>query len=63
MNDQAKRPAYAQAAPFVYRQVSFDLRAFDRLKEWQRHFQKREGRRVSNSETLSRLILNNPSPR
>lgn len=51
-----------ELGPLVYRQISFGLAAFDRLKDWQRHFQKQERRTVSNSETLSRLILNTPPP-
>lgn len=46
----------------VHRQVSFELAAFDRLKEWQRHYEQAERRRVTNSEVMSRLILNNAPP-
>lgn len=41
----------------VYRQVSFTLAAFDHLKDWQRHIERTEGRRATNSEVLDRLIL------
>jgi hypothetical protein len=46
----------------VHRQVSFELAAFDRLKDWQRYFERVEGRRITNSEVLCRLILNNAAP-
>lgn len=46
----------------VYRQVSFTLAAFDHLKDWQRHIERTEGRRVTNSEVLNRVILASQSP-
>jgi hypothetical protein len=46
----------------VYREVSFSLAAFDRLKHWQRHMARREGRHLTNGETLDRLILALPAP-
>jgi len=46
----------------VHRQVSFELAAFDLLKEWQRHYERIEGRGITNSEVMCRLILNNASP-
>lgn len=45
----------------IYRQVSFTLPAFDRLKEYQRRIEHAEGRRVTNSEALDRLILSHPA--
>lgn len=45
------------ASTLIYRQVSFTLAAFDHLKEYQRHLERTEGRRVTNSEALGRLIL------
>lgn len=44
----------------IYRQISFSLAAFDRLKEYQRHLERTEGRRLTNSEALDRLILTHP---
>lgn len=46
----------------IFRQVSFTLSAFDRLKDYQRHFECTEGRRLTNGEVLDRLILANPRP-
>lgn len=46
----------------IFRQVSFTLPAFDRLKDYQRHFECTEGRRLTNGEVLDRLILANPRP-
>jgi len=46
--------------PLIHRQVSFTLAAFDRLKDYQRHLERTEGRRMTNSEALSRLILSHP---
>lgn len=55
-------PATPARPVLVYRQVSFTLAAFDRLKDWQRHIERTEGRRVTNSEALNRLILATQSP-
>lgn len=52
----------AQRATLIYRQVSFSLPAFDRLKDYQRHFEFAEGRKLTNGEVLDRLILNTPVP-
>lgn len=57
----------AQTAPvaelkLIYRQVSFSLPAFDHLKAWQRHWESTEGRRMTNSEALDRLIFTTPAP-
>lgn len=41
----------------IFRQVSFTAPAFDRLKDYQRHLERIEGRRVTNCEALDRLIL------
>lgn len=49
------------ASTLIYRQVSFSLSAFDRLKEYQRHLERTEGRRVTNAEALDRLILSHPA--
>lgn len=46
----------------VFRHVTFTLPAFDRLKEYQRHFERTEGRSLTNGEVLDRLILTNPQP-
>lgn len=56
-----------EAAPqprpvLVHRQLSLTLPAFDVLKAWQRHWETSDGRRVTNSEALSRLILSAPLP-
>lgn len=45
----------------IYRQMSFTLAAFDHLKEYQRHLELTEGRRLTNSEALGRLILSHSS--
>ena len=55
-------PAIPARPVLVYRQVSFTLAAFDHLKDWQRHIERTEGRRVTNSEALERLILSHPKP-
>jgi len=48
------------ASTLIYRQVSFTLAAFDHLKEYQRHLERTEGHRLTNSEALGRLILSRP---
>jgi len=48
------------ASTLIYRQVSFTLAAFDHLKEYQRHLERTECRRLTNSEALDRLILSHP---
>ncbi len=50
-------------APVIYRQVSFSLEAFDRLKDWQRYLEEREGRRFTNGMVLDRLILAQSLPK
>ena len=50
----------AERAPFVYRHVSFECAAFDKLKEYQRKLEAAEGRPMTNGEALSRFILNSP---
>lgn len=52
----SERPA------LVYRQITFTVQAFDRLKDWQRHWEQAEGRRVTNSEALGRLLLASAAP-
>ncbi len=52
-----------ESTPVIYRQVSFSLAAFDHLKDWQRHIERAEGRRLTNGEVLDRLILAVPLPR
>jgi hypothetical protein len=46
----------------VPRHVVFTVPAFDKLKAWQRAFERAEGRQVTNSEALSRLLLDLPMP-
>jgi len=46
----------------IYRQLSIGLDAFDRLKQWQRHIEQKEGRRITNGEILDRVILSIPAP-
>lgn len=46
----------------VYREVAFGLAAFDRFKHWQRYLSRKEGRHLTNGETLDRLILAVPAP-
>jgi hypothetical protein len=58
----ARRAAPHQTPPVIFRQVSFSLRAFNLLKAWQRHLERSEGRALTNSEMLDRLILTNPLP-
>lgn len=62
MKKQPARGVRRAGTPLIYRQVSFDLPAFDLLKQWQRYFQRREETRLTNSEVMCRLILNNPPP-
>lgn len=50
-------------AKVIYREVSLGVDAFDRLKQWQRHLERSEGRRITNGEVLDRLILSHPKPR
>ena len=52
--------ASVPASGLIHRSVSFTLDAFDRFKQYQRHLERTEGRRVTNSEALSRLILSHP---
>ena len=49
-------------ATLIFRQVSFSLAAFDRLKDHHRHLERTEGRAFTNGEVLDRLILANPKP-
>lgn len=46
----------------IYREVALGVDAFDRLKHWQRHLERTEGRRLTNGEVLDRLILAVPAP-
>lgn len=62
MKDSAAQRLHTDQLTLVHRQVSFELSAFDRLKEWQRHLERVEGRRITNSEVMCRLILNNAAP-
>ncbi len=55
-------PMAPQRPALVYRQAAFTVPAFDRLKDWQRHLERIEGRRVTNNEALDRLILAFPAP-
>jgi len=41
----------------VYRHISLSVEAFDRLKDWQRHWEATEGQRHTNGVLLDRLIL------
>lgn len=50
----------ASRTVLIFRQVSFTLPAFDRLKVYQRRLEQNAGRRVTNSEALDRLILSCP---
>lgn len=59
MTPSGKTPS-GNPATLIYRQVSFKLAAFDRLKEYQRHLERAEGRPMTNSEALDRLILSHP---
>lgn len=58
----APSPLPGNTSTLIYRQVSFTLAAFDRLKEYQRHWERTGGRRMTNGEVLDRLILANPQP-
>lgn len=62
MKDIAAERLHLDRLTLIHRQVSFELAAFDLLKDWQRHYERTEGRQITNSEVLSRLILNNPPP-
>lgn len=50
-------PDGAPRTALIFRQVSFTVPAFDRLKNYQRQLERSEGRRMTNSEALDRLIL------
>ncbi len=54
-------PRDGDGSSLIHRQLSFTLVAFDRFKQYQRHLEATEGRRVTNSEALSRLILSHPA--
>ena len=58
----AQRLQHDDQFKLVYRQVSFELAAFDRLKDWQRHYSRVEGRNVTNSEALSRILVSHSAP-
>lgn len=51
-----------QRPVLIYRQVSFSLEAFDRLKAWQRRLELAGGRPMTNGEVLDALILAVPLP-
>lgn len=46
----------------VYREVAIGLAAFNHFKHWQRYLARKEGRHLTNGETLDRLILATPTP-
>lgn len=50
-------PEGAPRTALIFRQVSFTVPAFDRLKNYQRQLERSEGRRMTNSEALDLLIL------
>ena len=52
----------SNSSTLIFRQVSFTLAAFDRLKDHQRYIERTEGRTLTNGEVLDRLILANPKP-
>lgn len=55
-----QREQGAERASYIYRNVSFECAAFDKLKEYQRKLEAAEGRTMTNGEALSRFILNSP---
>ena len=55
-----QREQGAERAPYIYRHVSFEFEAFNKLKEYQRKLEIAEGRTMTNGEALSRFILNSP---
>lgn len=62
MHEHTATPTVADRFRLVYRQVSFDLPAFDKLKDWQRQYSRTEGRNITNSEALSRILADYPAP-
>jgi len=58
----AHAPETPPTPTLIYRQLSLTLPAFAALKAWQSHWESAEGRRITNSEALSRLILASPAP-
>jgi hypothetical protein len=60
MNTARRVLASFPESGLIHRSVSFTRAAFDRFKQYQRHLEGTEGRRVTNSEALSRLILSHP---
>ncbi len=63
MSGKHTAPAFpGSTSTLIFRQVTFTLAAFDRLKDHQRHIEYTEGRTLTNGELLDRLILANPKP-
>lgn len=58
---QQNKRSDMRSGKLVYRHVSFEQAAFDRLKEYQRRLEEAEGRRITNGEVLSRLLLDGPN--
>ena len=51
-----ERPALLTGSPSIFRQISFPLRAFDYLKEFQRGYEALHGVSLSNNQAVA-LIL------
>ena len=62
MTGSTATPIQTDRPVLIYRQLTFELAAFDLLKAWQRRWERTLGRKLTNSEVLNRLILNNPEP-
>jgi hypothetical protein len=46
----------------VYRNVTFQVETFDKLKAWQRLLEEQTGRLLTNSEVLCEVIRRAPEP-
>ncbi|HVI58039.1 MAG TPA: hypothetical protein VM619_04075 [Luteimonas sp.] len=46
----------------VYRTISFEVPAFDKLKAYQRQMETQRGRPMTNSEVLAELLAQVPPP-
>lgn len=55
-----KKQTEDRRTAFIYRQITFDLPTFERLKEEQRKMEHRTGRTVTNSEALCALVARVP---
>ena len=55
-----KQTETGKPEPLIYRQISFDLETFERVKDEQRKMERQLGRTVTNAEALCALIARAP---